>query len=297
MHGADTRHGKIGFTGAKIDRADLVRTNKEALGAAMASPFSRLLRLHGLDPVAEPDGRLSWGSLAEADLDADLLFLGRLEGKDCFAAMPPKGTPIDARSRAVWRILPMLRPEEAALYGAARSLIDWHARHGFCAVCGSATEIFRGGWGRKCGQCNAEHFPRVDPVVIMLVEFEDKLLLARQPQYPVGRYSALAGFVEPGESLEEAVAREVHEEVGLDAITVNYIASQPWPFPSSLMIGCHALVSGNAVVLDTTELEDAIWVGRADVEAAMRGETGAAFEAPPPYAIAYNLLEYWISNH
>lgn len=292
----DAWRGQIGFTGAQIDRADLIRTNADELRAAMASPFSRLLRLQGLDPQVEPDGTLSWGSLAEADIEADLLFLGRLNGKDCFAAMPPKGMPIDARSRAVWRVLPMLRAEEAALYGAARSLIDWHARHGFCAVCGSETVVFRGGWGRKCSQCSAEHFPRVDPVVIMLVQYEDKLLLARQPQYPAGRFSALAGFVEPGESLEEAVAREVKEEVGLETLSVRYVASQPWPFPSSLMIGCHAVVSGNDVVLDTTELEEAIWVDKADVMKAMSGEEGAAFLAPPPYAIAYNLLEYWISN-
>lgn len=291
----DIWRGQIGFTGAKIDRADLVRTNTEKLNAAMNAPFSRLLRLHGLDPQVESDGTLSWGTLLEADADADLLFLGILDGKHCFAAMPPVGTPIDARSRAVWRVLPLLRPEEAALYGAARSLIDWHARHGFCAVCGSPTQIFRGGWGRKCPSCNAEHFPRVDPVVIMLAEYEGKLLLGRQPQYPPGRYSALAGFVEPGESLEEAVARELMEEAGVIATSVRYVASQPWPFPSSLMMGCHAIVSSNVLTIDTTELEDAIWVDRAGVVAAMNGEEGAPFVAPPPYAIAYNLLEYWLS--
>ena len=292
----DIWRGQIGFTGAKIDRADLVRTNTEELNAAMNSPFSRLLRLHGLDPQVEPDGTLSWGTLLEADADATLLFLGILDGKHCFAAMPPVGTPIDARSRAVWRVLPLLRPEEAALYGAARSLIDWHARHGFCAVCGSPTQIFRGGWGRKCPSCNAEHFPRVDPVVIMLAEYEGKLLLGRQPQYPPGRYSALAGFVEPGESLEEAVARELMEEAGVIATSVHYVASQPWPFPSSLMMGCHAIVSSDVLTIDTTELEDAIWVDRAGVVAAMNGEEGAPFVAPPPYAIAYNLLEYWLST-
>lgn len=293
----DAWRGQIGFTGAKIDRADLVRTNQEALNAAMSSPFSRLLRLHGLDPAVEPDGTLGWGTLLEADPQAELLFLGILDGKNCFAAMPPAGTPIDARSRAVWRVLPMLRSEEAALYGAARSLIDWHARHGFCAVCGTPTQMFRGGWGRKCPSCHAEHFPRVDPVVIMLAEYEGKLLLGRQPQYPPGRYSALAGFVEPGESLEEAVARELMEEAGVTATSVRYVASQPWPFPSSLMMGCHAMVLSDALTIDTTELEDAIWVDRAGVMAAMNGEEGAPFLAPPSYAIAYNLLEYWLSSN
>lgn len=286
---------EIAFTGARIDRVDAVRQDKDALGAALGSPFSRLLRLHGLNPEVSPEGELVWDSLAMEDPGAELLLLGERDGAHCFAAMPPKGTPIDARSRDVWRMLPMLRPEEAALYGAARSLIDWHARHGFCAACGDATQLFRAGWGRQCKGCGAEHFPRVDPVVIMLAEYDGKLLLGRQPGFPPGRYSALAGFVEPGESLEEAVARELKEEAGVDALQVRYVASQPWPFPSTLMIGCHAMVASDHLTIDTTELEDAIWVTRNEVAAAVAGDPQAPFLAPPPYAIAYNLLEYWLS--
>ena len=287
---------KIAFTGAEMDRADLLRQDPAALAAAMASPFSRVLRLHGLDPEVTPDGRLGWGNMTEVDPQAELIFIGLHDGKHHFVAMPPKGVAVDARSRTVWRMLPMLRGEEAALYGGARSLVDWHARHGFCAVCGSATQMFRGGWGRQCGACHAEHFPRVDPVVIMLAVHEDRVLLGRQPAYPPGRYSALAGFVEPGESLEEAVAREFMEEAGVAAYDIDYVASQPWPFPSSLMFGCMAKVRDDALTVDYTELEDAMWVDRKGVEAAMRGDADAPFVAPPPFAIAYNLLEHWLAG-
>lgn len=287
---------KIAFTGATIDRADPLRQDAAALAAALGSPNSRLLRLNGIDPLAEPDGNLAWGSLAEADLDDEFLLLGTRDGRHYFACLPKKGARVDARSRTAWHVLPLLLPEEAALYGAARSLIDWHARHGFCAVCGTETQVFRAGWGRKCSACGAEHFPRVDPVVIMLATFEGKILLGRQPGFPPGRFSALAGFVEPGESLEEAVARELKEEAGVEATNIRYVASQPWPFPSSLMVGCMAEVTSDALTIDYTELEDAIWVDRAGVEAAMRGDEGAPFQAPPPYAIAHNLLQHWLAN-
>ena len=129
---------------------------------------------------------------------------------------------------------------DAPLFAAAMSLARWHSRHRFCANCGHATEIIRGGWSRSCPACSAEHFPRVDPVVIMLVEHDGKLLLGRHSHWPEGRYSALAGFVEVGESVEAAVIREVKEEAGIDVGSVRYVASQPWPFPSSLMIACKA---------------------------------------------------------
>lgn len=154
--------------------------------------------------------------------------------------------------------------------------------------------LIRGGWGRRCGNCNAEHFPRVDPVVIMLAEYGDRVLVGRQPGFPPRFFSALAGFVEPGESLEEAVARELFEEAGIHVSEVTYVASQPWPFPSSLMIGCRAVATGAALTLDTTEIEAAMWVDRAEVHAALAGDMGAPFMAPPPLAIARYLLEDWV---
>jgi len=174
------------------------------------------------------------------------------------------------------------------------SLARWHSRHRFCANCGQLSEIVRGGWSRSCPSCSAEHFPRVDPVVIMLVEHEGKVLLGRQPHYPPGRYSALAGFVEVGETIEAAVAREVQEEAGIRVRDVRYVASQPWPFPSSLMIGCCARADGMDLVVDKTELEDARWFTRAEIAEGVAGAEGAMFRPPPHTAIARTLLEDWL---
>ena len=283
----------LGFTGARLDRADRLRTDPEAFAAAIADPRATCLLLDGIDPVPGSGGGLMWEALDPADERALLLLGIDDSGAPRFVREAHAGARVDARSRTVMRLLPMLSPEEAAIYGGARSRVDWHARHRFCAVCGSPTELFRGGWGRRCASCGAEHFPRVDPVVIMLAEYEGRVLLGRQPGFPPGFFSALAGFVEPGESLEEAVARELFEEAGIAVSDVSYVASQPWPFPSSLMIGCRAVARDAALTIDTTELEAAMWVDRAEVRAALAGDMGASFMAPPPLAIARYLLEDW----
>ena len=283
----------LGFTGARLDRADRLRADPEAFAAAIADPRATCLLLDGIDPVPGGGGGLVWEALDPADERALLLLGIDDSGAPRFVREAHAGARVDARSRTVMRLLPMLSPEEAALYGGARSLVDWHARHRFCAVCGSPTELFRGGWGRRCASCGAEHFPRVDPVVIMLAEYDGRVLLGRQPGFPPGFFSALAGFVEPGESLEEAVARELFEEAGIAVSDVSYVASQPWPFPSSLMIGCRAVARDPALTIDTTELEAAMWVDRAEVRAALAGDMGASFMAPPPLAIARYLLEDW----
>lgn len=284
----------LGFTGAWLDRADQLRTNAEAFAAATADPRAVCLVLDGIDFVPGEGGGLSWEPLDPAD-DRALMLLGIDDaGIPHFVREAASGAHIDARSRTVMRLLPLLSGEDAALYGGARSLVDWHARHRFCAVCGTPTELFRGGWGRRCGSCNAEHFPRVDPVVIMLAECEGRVLVGRQGGFPPGFFSALAGFVEPGESLEEAVARELFEEAGIRVSNVSYVASQPWPFPSSLMIGCRAVANDPALTLDTTEIEAAMWVDKAEVRAALAGDMGAPFMAPPPLAIARYLLEDWV---
>jgi NAD+ diphosphatase len=283
----------LGFTGAWLDRADQLRTNAEAFAAATTDPRARSLVLDGIDFVPGEGGGLLWEPLDPAD-DRALMLLGIDDaGIPHFVREAAPGARIDARSRTVMRLLPLLSGADAALYGGARSLVDWHARHRFCAVCGSPTELFRGGWGRRCGSCNAEHFPRVDPVVIMLAECDGRVLVGRQGGFPPGFFSALAGFVEPGESLEEAVARELFEEAGIRVSNVSYVASQPWPFPSSLMIGCRAVAKDPALTLDTTEIEAAMWVDKAEVRAALAGNMDAPFMAPPPLAIARYLLEDW----
>ncbi|PKP87809.1 MAG: NAD(+) diphosphatase [Alphaproteobacteria bacterium HGW-Alphaproteobacteria-17] len=283
----------LGFTGARLDRADQLRTDPARFAAAAVDPRARCLVLDGIDCVPGEGGGLSWEPIDPAD-DRALMLLGIDDaGVPHFVREAPVGARVDARSRTVMRLLPLLSAEEAALYGGARSLVDWHARHRFCAVCGAPTELFRGGWGRKCGNCNAEHFPRVDPVVIMLAECDGRVLVGRQGGFPPGFFSALAGFVEPGESLEEAVARELFEEAGIRVTDVTYVASQPWPFPSSLMIGCRAVTTDPALLLDTTEIEAAMWVDKTEVRAALAGDMGAPFLAPPSLAIARHLLEDW----
>jgi NAD+ diphosphatase len=184
---------------------------------------------------------------------------------------------------------------EAAIAGEAKSLLDWHRRHGFCAVCGHATDVAAAGWKRICPQCGAEHFPRVDPVVIMLPVFGDRCLLGRQAAWPPGRMSTLAGFMEPGESIEEACAREMHEEAGLVATSVHYVAAQPWPFPSTLMIGLIAEVANDHAVADGVELEAVRWLTRDEAKLVVADEHPEV-SAPNAYAIAHHLLNTWANG-
>lgn len=277
-----------GFTGAGLDRADRLRLDEARLAELAASVEARLLRLAGLDPELDEEGRLGWTGPAEAE---ELIFLGLRDGTPLFA--PLARVEPGQRAWSVFALLNRMAADDTAVWGTARSLIEWHNRHRFCGACGAPTRSFRGGWGRRCTGCGLEHFPRVDPVVIMLAEHQGRVLLGRQPQYPPGRYSALAGFVEPGESIEEAVARELGEEAGLEVTGVRYVASQPWPFPGQLMIACTAQAASDQVTLDTTELEDAFWVDRAGVLAALGGEPDAPFLAPPRFAIAHTLLRHW----
>ncbi|MCY7281814.1 MAG: NAD(+) diphosphatase [Sphingomonas bacterium] len=278
------------FAGAGIDRADALRNRPEAIAALRASPEALGLMWDNGVPSLDPTGALMWGAVA----GDEALFLGLDQGEPRFASLPESGEAVDPRSR--FALLGQLDPDDAPLFAAALSLSSWHQRHAFCSVCGSPSDIVRGGWERRCGACGGEHYPRVDPVVIMLAISEDRLLLGRQPQYPARRYSALAGFVEPGETIEAAVARELGEEAGIAVTDVRYITSQPWPFPSSLMIGCTAIASGDALTIDHNELEDACWFSRDEVVAALAGEPGAAFLPPPHFAIARTLIDRWIGD-
>ena len=286
------------FAGAGLDRADHIRADSAAL-AALMDWRARLLKLDGLDPQISSDGALQWGTLADADPASELVFLGLLDGKGCFAEVSTRllGSVAPANPR-LWAAMSSLSHAELAIYGAARSLVDWHARHRYCARCGNPTVLAKGGWQRSCTNevCKAEHFPRVDPVTIMLVEYDGQLLLGRQPRFPPRRFSTLAGFVEPGESLEEAVAREVMEEAGVAVRDVSYVGSQPWPFPSNLMVGCHAHALSAELTVDHTELEEADWFTRAEVAAAMAGDESGRFIAPPPQAIAHHLLKWWLER-
>ena len=197
---------------------------------------------------------------------------------------------IDLRSIAMGGLVPQ---DQAAMLAAAKALMHWHARHRFCSNCGTPTEVAVAGWRRDCPVCKAIHFPRTDPVVIMLAVDGDACLLGRQPRFPKGMYSALAGFVEPGETIEAAVRREIREEAAVICRAVRYFASQPWPFPASLMIGCFAEAESRSLEVDRVELEDARWFSRDETIALIERRHPDGLTAPTPMAIAHHLLKRW----
>ncbi len=287
---------RLAFTGHQLDRADHVRADPARL-AEFATPEAKLLRLEGLVPDIGEDGTLQFGKLGDSN-GADLVFLGLLDGEALFGAVPEAGDADPAYARQqTFAAIARLGLDDLALYGGARSLLDWHARHRFCAQCGHSTEVAKGGWQRDCPSCKASHFPRTDPVTIMLVEHSGRLLLGRNSRFPERRYSALAGFIEPGETIEEAVARETLEEAGIHVRDVRYVMNQPWPFPSQLMIGCHCMAEGDALTIDYTELADARWFTRAEVAEAMeKREDSPTFIPPPPIAVAWHLLDWWLKE-
>jgi NAD+ diphosphatase len=232
------------------------------------------------------------------------VFLGLDEERAVFAldisaAPDPEGTgPLvgvghfrDLRAAAS-----LLPSHDAAILGQAKALIDWHQRHGFCPRCGAPTKLTDAGYRRLCGQCGAEHFPRTDPVVIMLALDGERCLVGRGRQFPHYMFSALAGFIEPGETIEEAVRREVFEETGIRTGRVSYHATQPWPFPSSLMIGCFAEALNSDIRVDGNELAEARWLDRGAARALLAGETIEGIRIPPPLAIAHHLIKAWVSE-
>lgn len=199
----------------------------------------------------------------------------------------------ELRGMAMQGLVP---PEELSAVAMAKSLVSWHQRHGYCANCGNRTSMAEGGWKRECPACKAEHFPRTDPVVIMLVTAGDKCLLGRQRQFAPGMWSCLAGFVEAAETIEEAVRREVFEESGIRCTDVGYYMTQPWPYPSSLMIGCTARAETEELNVDRNELEDARWFTRDDVVKMVKREHPDGFAGPHPFAIAHHLLGHWLET-
>jgi NAD+ diphosphatase len=192
-------------------------------------------------------------------------------------------------------VMAQLSPRDAELVATAKALFNWHASHGFCAKCGAESTMQMAGWQRNCVACDASHFPRTDPVVIMLVTHGNDLLLGRSPGWPEGMYSTLAGFVEPGETLEAAVRREVLEESGVQVGQVTYLASQPWAFPSSLMFGCHGEAQRREITIDPVEIEDAFWISREELMQAMAGEH-PKISAARKGSIAHFLMTNWLAD-
>jgi NAD+ diphosphatase len=192
-------------------------------------------------------------------------------------------------------IMTRLTAREAELIATGKAVLQWHRSHGFCASCGAPTGVTQGGWQRSCPACGAQHFPRTDPVVIMLVTHDNAVLLGRSPGWPEGMFSLLAGFVEPGETVEAAVRREVFEEAGVRCGAVGYLASQPWPFPASLMIGMRTEATATAIRLDPDELEQALWVTREELVSVFAGRHPTIL-APRKGAIAHFILRNWLAD-
>ncbi len=252
------------------------------------------------------------------DAADDRLFLGREDDVPLFAVelrhwVPDEGLPDSLNAfldpseqthptlngRGVFAelraIMTKLSPRDAEVAATGRALFGWHATHRFCSTCGVESDFDNAGWQRSCGACGRSHFPRTDPVVIMLITKGDRVLVGRSPGWPDGMYSLLAGFVEPGETMEAAVRREVFEEAGVTVGAVGYLASQPWPFPASLMFGCWGEALTDEITLDPAELEDALWVSRAEMQTVFDGQH-PKINAARRGAIAHFLLDNWLRN-
>jgi NAD+ diphosphatase len=309
--------GEIVFTASPLDRASHLRRDADWLQAELAGRNARFVAMLDLKPLIAtaktPGGAaIRWFSASEVrELGAEMsaaVYLGTEGGYSHFGVALTADPVIEAKTIKfagvkpidVRSIAPNLPQGQAAILAQAKSLLDWHARHGFCATCGAETRAINGGWARACvrATCNATHFPRTDPVVIMLIVRENRCLLGRQPQFAEGVYSALAGFVEPGESIEEAVRRESFEESGVRIGAVRYLASQPWPFPSNLMIGCLAEAETSPITIDQTELQDARWFERAEVGLMVKNslDPGTDLRLPPPLSLAHQLALRWLGD-
>ncbi len=293
------------FTGMALDRASTERKDAEWIRARFGDPASRAITAgHEGVLVSARDGATP--ALAReavpAGQEGEPILLG-LDGDAALFAVDLDGLAPGDRSDAIdgnhvmslREAGALMAPAEAGLAAYAMALLNWHRRHGFCANCGHATEVAEAGYSRHCPRCGADHFPRTDPVVIMTVEHDNRLLLGRRAGWPRGRLSVLAGFVSPGESAEEAVVREVQEESGILARDPLFVASQPWPFPASLMLGFHAESDGGEPRATDGELEEVYWLSREAIEEASRGGD-PGFQLPPPVSIARFLIDRWVSE-
>jgi NAD+ diphosphatase len=305
LHTLFDRSAAIGFSYNPLDRVSGQREDANFIAEKLAHSSSRFLAFAGDTPLLRlkdgaHDALFDREGIESFKDSRQSIFLGlQSDGGAVFAWSFDKALTdelawrsdmeaVDLRSLAMRGLVP---PHILGELGTAKEVLDWHQRHRFCANCGTQTEPTAGGWRRDCSCCNAQHFPRVDPVVIMLAIDGDRCLMGRQTRFPEKMYSALAGFLEPGETIEDAVRRELMEESGIACSHVSYFASQPWPFPSSLMIGCFARAIGNDIKVDIKELEDARWFTRAEVIAMLAESHPEGFSSPKPLAIAYHLLK------
>src|ERR1700683_1052414 len=301
----------IPFSGNPLNRVSEKRTDTAGVTAKRRDPSSLIFPMWRLQPFilggekAAPPLEIGLVRPEIADElgldDAISVFLG-LDGERGMFALdiseisnPTRTGPLaglghfrEARTAAS-----MVSLKDAAIIAQAKAMIDWHQRHGFCPKCGTPTKLMDAGYRRLCDACKSEHFPRTDPVVIMLATHGEECLVGRGKQFPAGMFSALAGFVEPGETIEEAVRRELMEEANVKVGEVTYYATQPWPFPSSLMIGCFAKAESRDAKADENELAEVRWIERSAARELIEGKQVDGLRVPPPIAIAHHLIRTW----
>ncbi|HEX3502230.1 MAG TPA: NAD(+) diphosphatase [Xanthobacteraceae bacterium] len=304
---------RLGYTASLLDRMAQRRDDEAAIAKLRDHPEAGVHVIGGelivlksmgdsgaesCDPLFSPAEAHALGAVRES------VFLGALKDVPRFGfGLDPQAVEAlkarndlkvtDLRSIAVQGLV---GADDLPPLAEAKALLGWHARHRFCSNCGSPTQLVQAGWRRDCPVCKAQHFPRTDPVVIMLVIAGERCVLGRSPRFAPTMWSCLAGFIEPGETIEEAVRREVQEEVGVICGKVKYFASQPWPFPSSLMIGCHAQALSDEIVIDPDEIEAARWFDRAELATMLRREHKEGLTTPPPVAIAHHIIRDFVEN-
>ena len=297
------------YSGSLLERAAALRGDEAKLAALLEHPRAGVyvvggelivLKAQGAapDPLFSPDEARTLGVARET------VFLGLLHDAPRFGIGIDPAAIEALKARADLKLIDLrtiaVQGEVDTVHvpplAEAKAILGWHARHRFCPNCSAATVLTQAGWRRDCPVCKAEHFPRTDPVVIMLPIKGDRCVLGRSPRFPPTMWSCLAGFCEPGESIEEAVRREVAEEVGVTCARVRYFASQPWPFPASLMIGCHAEAVSDEVVIDKSEIEDARWFDRAELKSMLLRQHPQELSTPPPIAIAHHIIRDFVEH-
>ncbi len=299
----------LGYTANRLERAAELRTDAAALARMAADPKARayvvgieMIVMKAGAPLNDPlftlDEARALGTTTET------VFLGHLDGAPRFGIGL---APVDAEAlktrdgffvtdlRSV-AVQGLVDAEHLPPIAEAKAVLHWHARHRFCPNCGHATDPADAGWKRLCPACKTEHFPRTDPVVIMLIIDGERCLLGRSPRFAPTMWSCLAGFIEPGESFEDAVHRETREEAGITCGRVKYFRSQPWPFPTSLMIGCHAEALNRDITVDKTELEDARWFDKNEIVTMLMRKHPQGLTTPPPVAIAHHIIRAWVED-